>query len=304
MNWLWQMKKNIKLTEQLEKIQEQLKDSEIINHEIKVENDSLRDKVIALEEKASQKIKEAQTEVREAERIQQNLHIEIKTLQKKIKEQEEDLLTLRRAESVEKDISGSKAAFRIDFYPQPEGYQGKIRNLLTTQTSAFIGLDQSTIMKFMSGYLEKLKNKNASPKNTVIEYTKKTQQAPVNVYKQPRIIDIKTKPLESNLFKRSFSDKQRFDIILQVDSSKVKSDDLPLKAKATAIIKKLGSKERNVIGEIEYTLPSTDIYPITIESRPLPVGHYRLEAIMTFTLPKGDTAPYADDIDGGLLYVQ
>ena len=95
---------------------------------------------------------------------------------------------------------------------------------------------------------------------------------------------------------------QPFQVRLTLDFSNTAERDIPLGYKASIYAKRLGGA-RQIVGEFDDTITSAKIVPIDTKAKISQAGIYRLEAVLTSSLPEGKPAAYTAFIETGLLQV-
>jgi Helix-hairpin-helix domain len=122
-----------------------------------------------------------------------------------------------------------------------------------------------------------------------------------------QVSELTSTPLDSNMPHHIVHTDEAFNVRILLDLTKVKtSPSIPLNCTVTIWAKKLGTGERQIIGEQQSTFMPIDKIPCVVESRIPAQGTYRLEAMAALT-PASTTPSPRSTIrawqEGGLLHV-
>jgi len=98
---------------------------------------------------------------------------------------------------------------------------------------------------------------------------------------------------------------QPFQIQLKIDLSDITIEsDKPHTYNISIFVRPFGTSARHVIAETQEIIKSSGVFNIDILAKALSEGTYRLEGVITSSLPSGKPAPYNTFLKSGIIYVQ
>lgn len=185
-------------------------------------------------------------------------------------------------ETISEDFSIGRAAFRIEIYPRQGHYHGKIEHPLTKDKKVFSGLDNDSIISFISKHLPQKEEEHmkAQHANLPLEAVPKIETAHQPESKQ--IQDLKIIPTGAWRPTSVIPHDTAFHVQLTVDPSKLMKEHVnELNYKLSIHAKRLDGGFRQTIGEVTGEIKSPTPFKTKIASAPLPSGTYRFEAVGT-----------------------
>ncbi len=184
------------------------------------------------------------------------------------------------------DILGPSSSFKINIYPRQGHLQGKIEHPLTRDKKAFSGMDDQTILQFISNHLPQ-------------------SEVEVKTSTMPQLVDFKTVPVETNIKSRIIKQGRPFQIKMKLDLSAIK-----IKTKGAILCtidiyaKLLSDGDKMKIASVQKDISTIKILDLAITVDALSEGAYKLETFITSTtLPQKKPAPITGFYDNGMLYV-
>ena len=229
------------------------------------------------------KLKEAKSKTAKLKGQRQKLENRLAELDKRNADLNEKISDLQPTEeTISEDFSVGRAAFRIELYPRQGHYHGKIEHPLTKDKKVFSGLDNESIIAFISKHLPQKEQEPIEaqpailPKAAVAEAITADQKE----HKQIRNLNI----IPSGAWRSTgvIPHDSPFHVQLTVDPSELmKQKDTALNYKLSVYAKRLGGGFRQTIGEVEGEIKTSALFKTKIASAPLPSGTYRFEAVGT-----------------------
>lgn len=262
------------------------------------ENDLMQkiDNIMAEKNQIEKKLEEISVENTELARLLEDEKMKQKEIEKKWKNklkiiENENRVLKNNQKKLEKelypdDILTPSSTFKINIYPRQGHLKGKIEHPLTRDKKAFNGVDDQTILQFISNHL---------PQSEVEVQTSTT----------PKLVDFKTVPVETNIKSRIIKKGRPFQIKMKLDLSAIK-----IKTKGAILCsvdiyaKPFIGGEKMKIANVQKDISAAKILDLDIMVDALSEGAYKLETIITSTtLPQKKPAPITGFYDNGMLYV-
>ena len=242
-----------KMDKELNSLRKQLKEAEDQKTKLKAQQQDLEDRIIELETTNAD-------------------------LNEKMVELEND------EESIPEDFSAKRSAFQIQLYSRQGHYEGKIEHPLTKHKKRLIGLDNESIVAFISEHLpekdeEPTEAQSATFPVAEVDNTETTDETESTQIKEFNII-----PAGAWRPTAVIPSESPFLIQLTLEPSKLmKEQDTALDYKLSILAKRLEGGFRQIIGEVKGEIKTDTPFKTKISSAPLPSGTYRFEAVGTMS---------------------
>ncbi len=257
--------------------------------------DEAKVKIEALEKKS----KEFESMKAEMEQSSQEAAPKQQVLEKRIKGYKKTIADLKKqlenGEQSDKSIpefisTKNKASFLIELYTDQSHLPGRIKyipaDVPAKKGDNFKGLDIDFIKAYISKYLSKLKEQAIEPQPEIIQQNESSRPTAA-VTAGARMTSLR----EFNLVAVDASGRtnvvqhdQSFQIKLTFDPTDVaKHLGTELAYNASIYAKRIGGGLRQLAGQASGNIESAGLFTTTVNSRPLPAGTYKLEAITTFS---------------------
>ena len=241
----------------------------------------VREKELSLLRK---KLKDLKTKVTKLADQQQNSKNRIIELEKINARLEKKIVDLQHTEeTIPEAFSVGRAAFRIELYPRQGHYQGKIEHLLTKDKKVFSGLDNETIISFISRHLpqreeEIIEPVPSEPLAGEVPHVETTGHTDTLHIRELNII-----PTGAWRPSGVVPTDSPFHVQLTLDPSNIITEQAAaLNYKVSIYAKRLEGGLRQIIGEAKGKIKTANPFKTKVAATALPPGTYRFEAIGKF----------------------
>lgn len=253
-------------------LQEQLIDAQNLAKKREKELSSLR-----------KQLKEAKGKTTKLEEEQQNSDKRIIELEKTNADLDEKIADLQHAEeTIPEDFSAGRAAFRIELYPRQGHYHGKIEHPLTKDKRGFSGLDNESIIAFISKHLPQEEEEPIEAPPSTLPAVAAAKIEATDQTKSTQIREFKIIPTGAWRPTAVIPHDSPFHVQLTLDPSELmKEQDNALNYNLSIYAKRLEGGFRQTIGEVKGEIKTSTPIKAKIASAPLPSGTYRFEAVGT-----------------------
>lgn len=227
--------------------------------------------------------KEAKVKTAKLKEQQQNSENRIIELGKTNADLDKKIADLQHAEeTIPEDFSVGRAAFRIELYPRQGHYHGKIEHPLTKDKKVFSGLDNESIMAFISKHLPQKEEEpiEAHPATLPAVAVAKIETADQTESTQIREFNI----IPTGAWRPTavIPPDSPFHVQLTLDPSRLmKKQTTALNYNLSIYAKRLEGGFRQAIGEVKGEIKTSTPFKTKIAFAPLPSGTYRFEAVGT-----------------------
>jgi hypothetical protein len=248
----------------------------------------VREKELSLLEKQIKDLNAKKTKLTKQLRISENRIVELEKVNEDLDKKIADLQNTE--ETIPKDFSVGKSAFRIELYPRQGDYGGKIEHLLTRDKKGLNGLDSDIIMAFISDHLPRKEEDLVETQYATLPAVARDKTETTDHTDTLHIRELNIIPTGAWKATGVVPPDNAFHIQLTLDPSSVITEQAAaLNYHVSIYAKRLEGGLRQIIGETKGEIKTANPIKTKVAAEALPPGTYRFEAIGKFNLKEKPT---------------